>query len=227
EFDQMAREAYRNKDWPAVLENARNAERLRPGTPRLVFNLASAHARLGHVDESAQLLEGLLARGLHFEIEDDPNFAGVIGTPAFQALARHAAALEKPVGRSEVAFRLPEKDLLTEGIAWDPKTRSFFVSSVHRSKIVRRSADGFVSDFIKSGRDGIDGVLALRVDPSRRILWACSAALPQVAGLSSDREGSSGVFGYDIDKGTLVGKYELPKDRKAHALNDLTIGPRG
>jgi sugar lactone lactonase YvrE len=227
EFDRKMREAYRQKDWPAFLENAQKAEQLLPGTPRLVYNLASAHARLGHVEEASKLLENLLARGLHFEIEDDPNFAGVITTPQFQALARHAAALETPVGSSEVAFRLSERDLLTEGIAWDPQTRSFFISSVHRRKILRRSADGAVSDFIKSAQDGIDGVLALRVDPSRRILWACSVALPQEAGLEAGREGASGVFGYDIDKGTLVGKYELPKDGKAHALNDLTIGPRG
>jgi sugar lactone lactonase YvrE len=227
EFDQKMREAYRQKDWPAVLENAQKAEELRPGTARLVFNLASAHARLGHAEEAARLLEGLLSRGLDFDISEDPNYAGVITTPPFQALAKHAAELEKPVGKSEVAFRIPEKDLLTEGIAWDPATRSFFISSVHRRKIVRRNADGSFRDFISSGQDGIDGVLALRVDPKRRILWACSAALPQAAGLPPDRQGASGVFGYDIDKRTLVGKYELPKDGREHALNDLTIGPRG
>src|SRR5215470_6984691 len=227
EFDRKMREAYRQKDWPAVLENAQKAEELRPGTPRLVFNLASAHARLGHAEEAARLLEGLLSRGLDFDISEDPNYAGVVATPPFQALARRAAELEKPVGKSEVAFRIPEKDLLTEGIAWDPATRSFFISSVHRRKIVRRNADGSFRDFISSGQDGIDGVLALRVDPKRRLLWACSAALPQVAGLPPDRQGASGVFGYDIDKRTLVGKYELPRDGKEHALNDLTIGPRG
>jgi sugar lactone lactonase YvrE len=227
EFDRKMREAYGQKDWPAVLENAQKAEELRPGTPRLVFNLASAHARLGHAEEAARLLEGLLSRGLDFDISDDPNYTAVIATPPFQALAKHAAELEKPMGKSEVAFRIPEKDLLTEGIAWDPATRSFFISSVHRRKIVRRAADGSVSDFISSGQDGIDGVLALRVDPKRRLLWACSAALPQVAGLPPDRRGSSGVFAYDIDKRTLVGKYDLPRDGKEHALNDLTIGPHG
>src|SRR5262252_3977886 len=75
EFDQKMREAYRRKDWPAVLEGAQKAEGLRPGPPRLVFNLASAHARLGHAEEAARLLEGLLSRGLDFDISEDPNYA--------------------------------------------------------------------------------------------------------------------------------------------------------
>jgi sugar lactone lactonase YvrE len=226
-FNKLAREAYRNKDWPALLENARAAERLRPGTAGLVFNVAIAEARMGHADESARLLDGLLDRGLDFGIEGEEDFAAVRNTPAFAALFRHAAQLAKPAGKSEVAFRIPERDLLTEGIAWDPKTRSFFVSSVHQRKIVRRGPDGKLSDFIASGRDGIDGVLALRVDPKRRILWACSAALPQAAGVEKTRQGSSGLFAYDIDKATLIAKYELPKDGKAHALNDLAISAEG
>lgn len=224
-FSKLAREAYANKDWAAFLENARAAERLRPGTAGLVLNVAIAEARMGHVEESARLLESLLDRGLDFDIKDQEDFAAVRTTPAFAALFRHAAQLGKPVGKSEVAFRIPDTQLLTEGIAWDPKTRSFFVSSVHQRKIVRRSPDGKVADFIASGRDGIDGVLALRVDPKRRILWACSAALPQAAGIEKSREGSSGLFAYDIDKATLIAKYELPKDGKEHALNDLTISP--
>jgi sugar lactone lactonase YvrE len=227
EFDKLAHEAYRRKDWTAFLDNARRAERLRPGTPRLVFNVACAEARLGHAEESARLLDGLLDRGLDFGIEAEQDFAAVRETPAFQALFRHAAELAKPRGKSEVAFRLPEKDLLTEGIAWDPVSRSFFVSSVHHRKIVRRSADGAVSDFIGPGQDGIGGVLALRVDPSRRILWACSAALPQMIGFEKSMEGQSAVFAYDIEKGKLVATYELRKDGKRHALNDLTVSPRG
>ncbi|HYB52289.1 MAG TPA: hypothetical protein VEG84_00345, partial [Thermoanaerobaculia bacterium] len=122
-FNKLAREAYARKDWNAFLENAKKAEQLRPGTAGLVFNVALAQARLGHADESAWLLDGLLDRGLDFEIGDMEDFAGVRNSPAFAALARHAAELAKPVGKSEVAFRLSEKDLLTEGIAWDPQTR--------------------------------------------------------------------------------------------------------
>lgn len=37
----------------------------------------------------------------------------------------------------EIAFRISEKDLIPEGIAYDPATASFFVSSIFKNKIIR------------------------------------------------------------------------------------------
>ena len=37
----------------------------------------------------------------------------------------------------EIAFRITEKDLIPEGIAYDATSKSFFVSSIHKNKILR------------------------------------------------------------------------------------------
>jgi hypothetical protein len=226
EFQNKAIEAYRRQDWPAFLEKSRQAAALRPGNARLTYNVAAAEARNGHAVEAAKLVEGLVDRKLDLGSDRDEDFAAVRDSAAFAGVRRKLAELRRPVGGSAVAFRLPEKDLLTEGIGFDPRSKAFFIGSVHRRKILRRSAGGAVSDFVREGQDGLQSVLALRVDPKRGALYACSAALPQMAGYEKGMEGSS-VLRFDLATGRLAGRYPLPSDGKPHAANDLAIAENG
>src|SRR6185369_17732903 len=73
---------------------------------------------------------------------------------------------------AETAFRLVEKDLIPEGITYDPSTKSFYIGSINKRKIVKVSENGNVSDFIPSGQDGIGEVLGLKVANGK--LWACN-----------------------------------------------------
>src|SRR6478736_4914990 len=71
-----------------------------------------------------------------------------------------------------IAFRLTEKDLIPEGITFDPTTKSFYVSSINKRKIVKVDEQGRVSDFIPSGQDEIGEVLGLKIAKGK--LWACN-----------------------------------------------------
>lgn len=122
-----------------------------------------------------------------------------------------------------MAFRIPERDLIPEGIAYDPLGRTFYVSSVRKRKIVAVDGRGVARDFTASGADGLWGVLGLRVDVRRRHLWAASAAGPE----SGPAAGSTGLFCYDLRTGALVGKYTLDDGSGKHQLNDLVVDPRG
>jgi len=226
ELQKKAVDCHSRKDWQCFLESSREAEALLPGNLRLVYNLACAESLTGDFAGAAKHLQLILDRQLDLGIEADGDLAALRNSAEYRPVAAKLAALQAPVSKSQVAFRLPQKDLVTEGIAFDPKTRAFFVSSVHRRKILRRTADGKVSDFAAEGRDGLEGVLALRVDPARRLLWACSAALPEMTGYEKSMEGSSALFAFDLASGRLVRRAALPKEGK-HALNDLAIGDGG
>ena len=227
EFQKKALAAYQARDWPAFLENARQASALRPGEPRILYTLACAQARNGHAADAARILEGLIDRKLDFGSATDEDFAPLRDGPEFAGVRRKLAELGRPVGGSAVAFRLAEKDLLTEGIAYDPASKAFFVSSVHRRKIVRRASDGTLSDFVREGQDGLHGVLAIAVDAPRRRLYACSAALPQMAGYEKGLEGASALYAFDLATGKLLRRDPLPADGKPHAANDLLVEPDG
>ncbi|MEO8430012.1 MAG: hypothetical protein ABI592_00780 [Acidobacteriota bacterium] len=218
---------HEKKDWPCFLEAAREAVKENPESLRAVYNLACAEARSGDAPAAAKRVEVILDRKYDLGMDADEDLAGVWHSPTFEGAVRKLAALRIPVASSSVAFRLPEKDLVTEGIAHDARTGSFFVSSVHHRKIVRRTADGRVSDFVTEGRDGIQAVLALRADSARRILWACSAALPEMIGWDKSLEGSTALFGFDLDSGRLVRRAELPPGTGKRALNDLALLANG
>ena len=197
-----------------------------PGSLRLTYNLACAEALTGDLASAAKHLETVLDRRLDLGIEEDEDLAALRTSPEYAPVARKLAVLHAPVSKSVVAFRLPERDLVTEGLAFDAKSRAFFVSSVHHRKIVRRAADGKLSDFVPEGRDGLEGVLALRIDAKRGILWACSAALPEMIGYDKSQDGSSALFGFDLATGRLVRRAALPKTGR-QALNDLAIASNG
>ncbi|HEV8269406.1 MAG TPA: SMP-30/gluconolactonase/LRE family protein, partial [Thermoanaerobaculia bacterium] len=220
-------EAHRAKDWAGFLANTKKEIELRPGRPGLLYNLACAEALNGHQAEAARALATLLQRGIDFGAEADDDLASLRASAEWPALRTKLEKLKAPVSTSVPAFRLAEKDLLTEGLAYDPKTRAFFISSVRKRKIVRRAPDGTVTDFVATGKDGLFGVLALLADEKRRELWATSTAVPQMEGFAKDLEGKAGVFRYDLDSGRLVAKVLLTPDGKRHNLNDLTLDAKG
>jgi DNA-binding beta-propeller fold protein YncE len=132
--------------------------------------------------------------------------------------------------RSQVAFTIPERDLVPEGIAHDPVTGALFVSSTYRRKIVRVDERGKVSDFTSEGQDGLLGVVGMKVDAKRRILWAlcgdAGANMPMNR-MDPASEGRSGAFAYDLRTGKLLARYMLDSAGERHFLNDLVLDERG
>src|SRR5688500_2857657 len=126
----------------------------------------------------------------------------------FLALAS-MLALQSP---SQVAFRVADPELIPEGIAYDARTKTFFVGSTYKRKIVAIDAAGKVRDFTTEGQDGVYGFVGLRVEPARRTLWAISSnaggTMP-ARGLDKSCLGCSMVTRYDIGSGKLQKKYLL------------------
>lgn len=117
--------------------------------------------------------------------------------------------------KPEIAFSIDEKDLIPEGITYDPQTKQFFLSSLYKKKIIAVAQEGNHRDFIHSRQDGMMGSLGLKVDLQRRRLWA----------LSYDTI-KSFVHIYNIDSGDLIKKYSPSSDIR-HTFNDLILTKDG
>jgi hypothetical protein len=128
--------------------------------------------------------------------------------------------------KSEPAFTVDEKGLISESVAYDPTTQIFYVSSVHKRKIVSLDKNGARKTFADE-RDGLWSVLGMKVDAKRRHLWVASSAFPQMTNFKKEEEGSAGVFKYDLNTGRLIKKYVLPNASAQHAFGDLTLNSRG
>ena len=122
---------------------------------------------------------------------------------------------------------ITEKDLVPEGVAFDPATQTIFISSTYKKKIVAIDKEGKVSDFIKEGQDDIKSVIGMEVDSKRNCLWAISSEANEVLLLKDpgDLQWRSSVYQYSLKDGKLIKKFELNED--SVFLNDLTVSDDG
>ena len=120
---------------------------------------------------------------------------------------------KEPVKSSKKAFTVAEKDLFPRGVAYDPQTKSLYLSSLYKSKIIRIDRKGKATDFMTEKQDGIGPVTALRIDPKRRILWALSSFGAPNENTPRDIAGTSYIYKYNLNDGKLIKKYDLLKPR--------------
>ena len=225
EWNKAAAAAYRQKDYASFRDWLRKMAAVTPAHPQVVYELAAAEALAGSPEQALAGLRRYAALGLVRSVESDPDFASLRGSPELAEILRRMEENKKPVAHSEIAFTLPA-GLLTEDITYDPVSRSFYVSSIHKRKILRIDPGGQVSDFIGEGRDGVWGIMALAVDSGRRVLWASTSALPQSEGYRSPDEGRSAVLRYDLGSGKLQKRYD-PAPGERHSFGDMTVDAAG
>ena len=202
-LDERATAAYKAKDYAAFLKLSRALQEAIPWSLRARYNLACGYALTGAPAEALAALEGIAAREVAMDVGADDDLASLRALPAFKALQERMKSFASPVGEAAVAFTLAERDLITEGVAHDPKTGAFFVTSVRHRKIVRRAADGSVKDFTAEAQDGLLSVVTPAVDAARRALWASTAASVHMTGFRKEDEGRSFLVEYDVDTGRL------------------------
>ncbi len=132
--------------------------------------------------------------------------------------------------KSRIAFKIGEPDLIPEGIAYDKRKKTFYVGGTYLRKIISIDENGAAKDFTCEAQDGLRGVLGMRVDEKRRVLWAISSdgglAMPLKNG-GRDCIGCSEVFKYNLETGKLIKKYSLKNEPEKHFLNDLVVRSNG
>lgn len=200
--------------------------------PAVAYHRARALALSGKGDSAVTLLGRLASQGAVavFDAAGDSAFTRLAAAPAWRGIAAKIEQARQPVSHSSPAFELPERDLTAEGTAGDSKTRTRFISSLYKRKIVAVAPDGAARDFIASGQDRIGPVVGLEVDPVRRGLWAASMVLPEsnVPITDTTLVANGPLFHYDVDTGRLRRRYALPPaDGVRHGFNDLTVLPNG
>jgi hypothetical protein len=226
DYQRQAIVAYRAKDYAAALENFQKASALVPNYPRFIYNMAVLQTLLGKHSEAIKGLHQLADMGLVFAVDQQQEFEPLKSLEEFKALAKKFAANQTPLVRSEAAFTVDEKGLVTESVAYDPTTRTFYVSSVHKRKIIAINEQGAAKNFAGEA-DGLWSVLGMKVDAKRRHLWVATSAFPQMMNFKKAEEGFAGVFKYDLNTGKLVKKYVLPKTTTNHGFGDLLVNAGG
>jgi len=220
--------AYNDRVYGDYLRRVREIDGLRPNHPRVVYMLAGAYALTGDGAAAVATLERLAGLGLVAEPEEDADFDTIRDSEAFAAVLDKFAANARPVGRSGRAFTVPgQNDFIPEGVAYDPVSGNYYVGSVYRRAIVEVRPEEARAFGAWERGDGLWSVFALRVDPARRVLWACSSAIEQTKWLNEKEVGYAGVFKYDLTSRLPVKRFILSNKRGKHLFGDMALARSG
>ena len=155
------------------------------------------------------------------------HFAAALA--AYAALAALAALACAPQPSSTRAFILSERDLLPESLAHDPRTGSFYIGSMHRRKIVRRSADGRVSDWAGPAQR-LWSILGIKIDTAAGELWANSCSMGDELPMSPPDPATVGhgaLVRLRLADAAVLGRYEPAAEHRPICFNDLALSPSG
>ncbi len=194
-----------------------------PNHPVINYLAARLNAQLGNKNIALEQLKKATELGYTTKLPfnkihqlNDSAFVDLRKEEGFRQIIKALEKSEKPVHNSQIAFILREKDLVPEGITYDPVEKMFYLGSETKNKIVKVDHDGNCADFTRENQDGLTYVLGIHVDPVRRTIWACSY-----------KKNKQAVFKYNLLSGRLIKKYLLPPDDSGKYFNDLVIHSNG
>ncbi|PYS74633.1 MAG: hypothetical protein DMF69_01245 [Acidobacteria bacterium] len=225
-YESLARKAYQEKNYPTFLENMNLAAQLRPNHPRLMYNLAVAHALNGHPSEAVRWLRRTAEMGLIFPASSDKDFESLRDLPDFKEVLKRFEKNKEPKINSLPAFTVQEKDLVPESVAYDQQADIFYLSSVYKRKILSITQSGEVKVFVGES-DDLWSVMGMKVDRTNRVLWVCTTAHQQMSNYRPEDKGKSALLKYDLKNGKLLGKFEPADTTTPHWLGDLAINSKG
>jgi hypothetical protein len=199
-----------------LLKQLALGERLLDKTPdrtAVLYFIAQTHALLREPHEAmANLKECIMAKE-GFDPSGDPVFRGLTFSKEFQHLTEIAHKDFPKVSHAGLAFVLPHKDLIPEGLAYDPEQDAFYLSSLHLKKILRipRQAPENATDFVPNDRYNLLPVLGIHMNPADGSVWSASWL----------DNGKTELLHFDAT-GALLGRYSLSEEAK-HGFNDLVV----
>jgi len=224
-FYSNAMAAYKVKDYVKFYDNIKEAYDLRPTHQGILYQLGMAAALTNHPKEAIESLKKAILMNADFKLDGLADFNSINDTKEFKALLVLQKEWQSPVVHSEIAFTIKDRSLHTEGIEYDAASKTFYLGSIHKRKIVKVTSDGTISDFCPTAANGMTSIFGIKVDAKKNLLWACAAPMQEME--NYDSTARSAVFKFELSSGQFIQKYDMPLIAKANVLGDLIIDKKG
>lgn len=215
--------AYKEKNYALFLERVRAASDLRPQHPTLLMQYAAGLTLNGQHEAALPILERVAAMGFVYDVAKEEDFAALRALPRFSAVAKRFEANGRPIGEAREELTIDRLGLIPEGIAYDPKSRRYFVGSVRTRTIFAIDEKRNVTEL---ARDLPWGVFGMVFDPQRKVLWAATSALPQVEGFRQEDKGKSALLKIDPRSGRVLETIRV-SGTDEHHLGDVALAADG
>jgi hypothetical protein len=208
-------------DAAEVREQIATVEKLMSSLPdhgAALYFLAVSKQHLRETREALSLLKECVALQEGFDPSGDPEFRGLKGEKEFDSLVESVHKDFPVMALAHQALVTEEKNLIPEGLAYDEKQEVFYMSSLHRRKIVKITMESRVADFVPEERYKLLPVLGIRLDPRDGTVWSATTNFAKDAWRTE-------LVHFDAE-GNLLGRYS-PKGPEKHGFNDLVVRKNG
>ena len=216
--------AYESKDYNAFIRAMQEADSVRPNTYSILYNIAGGQALAGQSDEALKSLSKIVWINSSKQFMNDSDFVSLWNTPGMKDIFALIDSINKPVSLTSTGFTLEDNSFHPEGIAYDAKTKRFFIGSIRQKTIAVRNEKGNVNSNFFKKTDRLYCVMGMKVDSKRRALWVATSAMPEMTGYADSLQGKAAVARFNIDSGELEKIYSIDGE---HVFGDLVIHTSG
>jgi hypothetical protein len=217
------RESHSANDWHSNLVSANELKELLNGSPDSLLEVARAEVHLGNLNGVFRELEEFTRMGQSTDLlATSSDFAPLLKNANFTRIQNAMKANRSSISTGSTVLKLSDTSLLAEDVDYDPKTRRFFITSVREKKIVSVQAGGASADFAMAPDNW--PMLAIKVDPARRLVWATEVAIQGFIFAPQSDWGRSAVLCYDLKSGKLLRRIDGPR---GSALGDMALMANG
>ena len=225
-YNKLAFQAYNEHDYKGFLKNMKRAYELSSTHQSYIYNLAIAYL-LNHDREKAlKLLEKGLSFGFVYPLDTDKDLDSLRDTLDFKSLLEQNLINQQPMEVSKTAAVLPAKQVIAEGVQYNPVDSSFFISSIYKGIIYNVNKENKI---LWQSTDSIMGSIAgLKIDYKKNILWGTFVNQPKSKYFIDSLNGNSGIFCYDLLTKEKRFDIIIKKDSlEKHWFGDLVLDSMG
>ena len=220
----QAREAAKTGDAAKLYDMIVKANELHPYHQGALYYRGIASALTNKPEEAIQFLREAILINAGFDLSV-PELKSLEQQNDFETLKALQKDLLTSIIKSDTAFTLKDRAIHAETVAAGEKSGVYYISSIHKKKILRVDEKGNATDFTKSGQDGTTAVLGIKVNKSKNVLWACSSPMDVME--NYDTVQRSSVCKYDIKTGKLMKRYTPDASVKNSVFGDLILNKKG
>lgn len=218
-----AGESLKNKDFKNHLTNLLKVEEYVQDFPYLYYNIAKAY-RLNNNDSLAVIYLNKVAElGGGFQMEEDSIFKPMLKNSDYIRVVDKIKSNRTFEHKSDTALIIKVQELIPEGLAFDPRSKSFYISSIYHKNVISIDSNGKAQNFVDRGQYGMEDVLGMKIAPDNRKLWVCSAILGHLV----NNKRSSKILQFDLDSKTLVKEYVINDTIQHPYFNDIVLNTSG
>ena len=216
--------AYESKDYPAFVRAMQAADSVRPNTYSILYNKAAGQALSGQSDAALRTLASAVWLNTSKQFLADSDFVSIWNTPGMKNVTSLIDSLNNPFSMTGSAFTLEDNTFHPEGLAYDTKTRRFFIGSIRQRTVAVRDDKGNVNSNFFDKTDKLYCVMGMKADVNRRALWVATSSMPEMDDFADSLKGKAAVIRFNLDSGKLEKIYSIGGE---HVFGDLVLHSSG